>query len=204
MEKLLVFGGTFNPIHNGHLALYRHFAKKLGAHRVLLIPSHIPPHKRPTELASGKARMEMCRLATADDARVLVSDMELLRGGASYTSDTLRTLQRTYPHGELYLVVGSDMLFTLDTWHEAEAVMQMAVICALARHAGEYGALLQKTQELKERFGGRFLIDNAQVVDVSSTQVRQAVGLGANISALVPPPVEAYLRRNGIYSHADE
>ena len=203
MEKLLVFGGTFNPIHNGHIALYRHFADALHVNRVLLIPSRFPPHKQPTQLASGEARMEMCRLATRDDARVQVSDIELRRAGASYTVDTLRTLAAQYPGAQLYLIIGSDMLFSLNTWREAAEVMRLAAICALPRHEGELAAMRERACEWERRYGGRFLVDETRVIDISSTELRQMVARGEDISAYVPREVEAYLKRNGMY-HADE
>ena len=203
MDKLLVFGGTFNPIHNGHIRLYRHFADALDARRVLIIPAHIPPHKSTLELADGGQRMEMCRLATKDDDRVIVSDLELRRDGPSYTYDTLRAVAAKYPGTEICLIVGSDMLFTLNSWHKAAEVMRMATICALPRHSGEYGALSKRALEWEQAFGGRFFIEDVSALDISSTQLREMVKRGEDTSLYLPPEVEAYIKRNGIYGNAD-
>ena len=109
MEKLGVFGGTFNPIHNGHLSLCTQICDALGLSKVLLIPTAIPPHKRVDGLADGRHRLAMCRLAVQGDPRFFVCDLELRRQGNSYTADTLRELEEIYPNTRFFLLMGTDM-----------------------------------------------------------------------------------------------
>ena len=116
MEKLGVFGGTFNPIHNGHLSLCTQLSDALGLAKVLLIPTAIPPHKRATELADGGQRLAMCRLAVQGDPRFCVCDLELRRQGNSYTADTLRELEALYPDTRMFLLMGTDMFLPVQNW----------------------------------------------------------------------------------------
>lgn len=114
-RRLGVFGGTFNPIHNGHLRLLQGAREALELDRVLVIPTKQPPHKRPQQLASDEDRLAMCRLAVEGLSGVEVSDLEIRRGGLSYTADTLAELRRRYPDSTLYLLVGGDMFLTIDS-----------------------------------------------------------------------------------------
>lgn len=199
MRRMLIFGGTFNPIHRGHLHLYRHFADALAVDRVLIIPTKQPPHKQPHELASGADRLEMCRLAAQDDPRAEVSDLELRRAGPSYTVDTLEELHARYPGAELYLAVGSDMLLTLDRWWRRERIVQLAVICALARRPGEYELMQHKKEELERRFGGTYRVDQADILEISSTELRRKIKEHADLTPWLPPAVIDYIKRNGLY-----
>ncbi|WP_312641961.1 nicotinate (nicotinamide) nucleotide adenylyltransferase [Hydrogenoanaerobacterium sp.] len=199
MQKILIFGGTFNPIHLGHIRLYRHFADKLSVDKVLIVPAKIPPHKRPRELASAEDRIAMCRLAVQDDPRAEISDIELRRDAVSFTVDTLTQISADYKGAQLSLVIGSDMFFTLDLWREPEKIIGLAAICALARHPDEYDALLRKQQELQSKWGGHFVIDNTEVLDISSTQLRQMVKDQENLSSFLPEAVIEYIKTNGLY-----
>lgn len=199
MQKILVFGGTFNPIHLGHIHLYRHFERLLAVDKVLIIPAKTPPHKRAEELADGAHRLEMCRLAVQDDPLAEVSDMELRRSAVSYTIDTLKELAAAWQGAALYLVVGSDMFFTLEKWREPEKIVRLATVCALARRPNEYTALQKKAEELKRRYGGRFLLDNAEVLTISSTALRGLVKRGGDLAPSLPEAVARYIKTNGLY-----
>lgn len=199
MQKILVFGGTFNPIHLGHIHLYRHFADKLQVDKVLIVPAKIPPHKQPRELASGKHRIAMCKLAVEDDPRVVISDIELCRNAISFTVDTLVQIKNCFKNAQLYFVVGSDMFFTLDLWREPQKIMELATICALARKQNEYDALLQKQRQLQSKYNGSFIIDNADVLDISSTQLRRMMKEKKDLSFYLPAAVVQYIKTNGLY-----
>ncbi|MEG1760766.1 MAG: nicotinate (nicotinamide) nucleotide adenylyltransferase [Hydrogenoanaerobacterium sp.] len=201
MQKIIVFGGTFNPIHFGHIHLYRHFAKLVNADKAIIIPDYLPPHKAAKELASAEDRMEMCRLAVSDDKTAVVSDMELLRGGESYTAVTLEQLARQNQNALLYFVIGSDMLFTLSQWREPQKIVNLATICAAARHLNELEALQKKACELKKIYGGEFIIDNIDVLDISSTQLRLMIKEGKNLDKYLPSAVIKYIKMNGLYKN---
>ena len=196
--KLGIFGGTFNPIHNGHIELVRHFADLAQLDRVLLIPTGIPPHKVSRDLLSGERRLEMCSLATMDEDRIEVSDVELNRQGNSYTIDTLRALEELYPDAQLHLIMGADMLMCLDSWREYRGIIDRCVICAAARNDDSVKALMTKARELNIP-DGRVIISDERIMTVSSTEIREKIKQGISVSGLVPRAVEEYIISNGLY-----
>ncbi len=198
LERIAVFGGTFNPIHNGHIHIAESFAEILPADRVILIPTSVPPHKRTAELASAADRLAMCRLAARGRDRLEVSDLEIRRGGASYTSDTLLELRRINPDSPLFLITGEDMFLTLADWHCAETIFSLAAVCAAPRSEDGTAKLLQYAERL-ERLGAQTVVEPIEYLPVSSTMVREAVREEKDISQMVPAPVERYIRRNKLY-----
>lgn len=198
MRRLAVFGGTFNPIHRGHLSLCTQLADALEIPEVLLMPDRFPPHKEAPELVSGEHRLAMCRLASGEDPRLHASDLELTREGLSYTYLTLRQLSRVYPDRELYWFVGSDMLFTLLQWKCAEDFLPRAVFCAGARHPGEEKELEQAARAI-EQAGGRCRVVPCRVVECSSTEIRQGIAAGEDLSDLLPEGVWEYILRHHLY-----
>ena len=136
--RIGVYGGTFNPIHRGHLTAARAAADALGLEKVLLIPDNLPPHKAlPAGSATGEDRLAMCRLTAGEVPGMEVLDLELRRSGPSYTSDTLAELHAQYPDDELWLLVGSDMFLSLQEWHEPERILSLAGIAAFHRTRGD-------------------------------------------------------------------
>ena len=197
VRKLAIFGGTFNPIHNGHIHLARRFAELLRADIVLLIPTFTPPHKREDDLADGSARLAMCRLA-ADGLPLGVSDIEMRRGDRSYTSDTLRELKALYPGATMYFLMGEDMFLTLEQWHEPEVIFSLATICAAPRSKDGERRLREYASVLRAK-GARVRIEPIPYLPVSSTMVRQAVRKGESIEGMVPKAVADYIRENHLY-----
>lgn len=196
--RIGVYGGTFNPIHLGHLHILREFIKRLELQKVLLIPDGTPPHKAAEDLAAPEDRLEMCRIATRELRIVEVSPMELERPGKSYTSDTLTELHRLCPGDELYFLMGEDMFLTVDRWHDAGTILRLAVLCASPRSPEGLGRLLGKERELIE-LGARCRVEDIPFLDVSSTRVRELAGAGGDISGLVPEGVARYIREKRIY-----
>ncbi len=196
MTKIAVMGGTFNPVHNGHLHMAEQFAKLIGASLVLFIPTASPPHKNSHELASAEDRLAMCRLAC--EGRFEVSDLEIRRGGLSYTSDTLRSLKKTYPDSELYFITGEDMFLTLEQWHEPEVILSLATVCAAPRSWEGCGAL-EACAERMRKHGGKVLLADIDYLPISSTAVRIAVKSGMPIGEFVPPKIAEYIRSHHLY-----
>lgn len=203
MKKIAVFGGTFNPIHNGHLHLARRFALASGAQRVLFVPTFLPPHKRVPGLASPSDRLAMCRLAAAEGGPFEVSALEIERGGLSYTSDTLRELKKREPDSELFLITGEDMFLTLEDWHEPEAIFSLATVCAAPRSAAGMRRL-RGHEELLRKMGARTMVLDIPYLPISSTMVREAVRAGRSIDRLVPPAVAEYIHQNHLYTECGE
>ena len=190
--KIGVFGGTFNPPHNGHVRLAKAAADELKLDKLLVIPSCIPPHKIAAKLADGQERLEMCRLAFGCDPRFEVSPMELERGSRSYTVETLRELKALYPDSELYFIVGSDMLESFDKWYLWQEILSLSVLCAASREEG-YNPDLSRFGKLAERIK----IITLDPLEVSSTQIRNTAG---EVSPeLLDPKVAAYIREHGLY-----
>lgn len=198
------YGGTFNPIHLGHVHILKEFIARLALERVLLIPAGTPPHKPAPHLAAGADRAAMCRLAAEalPEARVEVSLMELERRGKSFTSDTLAQLHGEYPQDEFFFLMGEDMFLTVDRWHEAEAIFRLASLCASPRSPDGMEKLLAKKAEL-EALGARCFVEDIPFWDVSSTKVRELAAAGEDVAHLVPPKVAEYIAAHGIYAKSE-
>lgn len=191
-----IFGGSFNPIHNDHVRLALAFADEFGLDRVTLIPTFQTPLKDNSEIVGGEHRLAMCRLAAADHPQLEVSDVELRRGGMSYTSDTLAHFVAM--GDELYLIVGADMYVTLDRWHEFRYIFEHAVILVAMRDELDHNSISEKYQEYKV-YGCRTMMLSQRVGPLSSTAVRDAVREGADLTGMVDGRVEEYIRDNGLY-----
>ncbi len=193
--KIGIMGGTYNPPHIGHLHAAKAAREQLGLNKIILIPSNIPPHKElPKYTASAQARLEMTRLAAkAIDAEV--SDIEITRKGKSYTADTLEQLKELYPNDELYFIVGTDMLLTIDAWFEPHRIFKAAKIAAIARECDDKGKILAHIEKLKP-LGAEVHFVDCEPLPISSTELR------ANISGkreYLPEGVFDYISREHLY-----
>lgn len=199
--KLGIYGGTFNPIHSGHIHILREFIRRLSLDRVLLIPTGTPPHKAAPDLAGAEDRLAMCVLAATEitEAPVEVSRIEIDRGGKSYTADTLTALRGEYPTDEFFLLMGEDMFLTVDQWVRPEVICRQAALCVSPRSEdGEKRLLLQK-KKLEESLSARCVIEAIPYFPASSTEIRALAARGKSLSPLVPPEVEAYIAAHGLY-----
>ena len=202
MKKMGLFGGTFDPIHKGHISMALRLAQKLELDGVVLMPTFVPPHKIKENMASAEHRLAMCRLAAEEYPRLCVSDLELQRGGASFTVDTLTALSEQYPDTQWHLLVGADMFTTLRTWHRFADIAQMAVLCTIAREGTDTDKLMEYAAALRADSIDCF-VDVTPVEPYSSTQVRERITEGETAADLVGETVDAYIRANGLYRQAD-
>lgn len=204
--KIGVYGGTFNPPHLGHLTAARAVFELLGLDLLLLIPAGLPPHKElPAGSPTPEQRLEMTRLAgeqlgLGDKVRTL--DIELERGGRSFTSDTLAQLKARYPDSELWLLMGTDMFLTLQAWHEPEKILSLAGIAAFGRTEEDTEELFSAQREYLYKTYPQariFTLTIPGVIEVSSTELREklAKGEGGNLLA---PAVYGYILREGLYN----
>lgn len=196
-ERIAVFGGSFHPIHNGHLALAAHAMQSLCLDRVLFVVDRIPPHKTLAQGATDRQRVDMLRLATQHEPRFSVETMELYREGKSYTVDTLRELHLRMPEAELYFLMGTDMLLSFSTWRSPEEISKLATLVCTIRK-GQSGGEAEAAEELKERFGTNVIL-LSEVSPLSSTEVRARIADALPITGLVPPEEEHYIYLNGCY-----
>lgn len=193
--KTGLFGGTFNPVHTGHVNLVKNFKDELKLDRVLVIPTAVPPHKQAESLVSGEDRMEMCRLAF--DGIAEVSDVEIARGGRSYTVETLEELKKIYKDDDFYFLVGSDMLLSFRRWYRWEDILSMCTLCATDRDAEK-----TCTDADKDLFDRIIFCDFPKTV-VSSSMVREKLFSGESVLEFVPREVEKYIREKGLYNVCD-
>ncbi len=196
--KIAMFGGSFNPPHIGHFQIAEKFIKRLSLDRLLLVPAFIPPHKLGADMVSAEHRLNMCGFYEKYNDKITASDIEIKRGGRSYTVDTLKEIGEIYPDSELYLIVGADMYMSLQSWYRPEDICSLAKICTVSRNDDDVYELENHSRFLK-RFGCDSVILTDRVMAVSSTEVRKAVKDGASPSGLVLPEVYDYIRTHGLY-----
>ncbi len=172
--RIGIFGGTFNPPHVGHVEAAAQTIRALGLDKLLVIPDFVPPHKdMPALSPDGQERLELCKLAFAHVKHCKVSDMELARGGVSFTVETLRRVREKYPADRLYLLMGTDMLLSFTQWREYREIMKLAVLAVFARREEDRGAVDRAAADLRSRFGANVKVVPIHAVDVSSTRVRE-------------------------------
>jgi nicotinate-nucleotide adenylyltransferase len=192
-----ILGGTFNPPHVGHLVMVLEALDQLDLDRVLLMPVAQPPHKEALSDPGADVRLELCRLAIAGEDRVEVSDLEIERGGASYTVDTLRALHERDPEHALTFIVGGDMAYSLPSWREPEAVLELARLAVAERDGLRREDIAERLEPLHA--GDRVLFFDMPRIDLSSSAIRARVAAGRPIRYLVPDPVVDVIRARSLY-----
>ncbi len=201
-DQIGLYGGTFNPIHNGHLIVARAIAEQLGLHRLIFLPSASPPHKPNERLLDPEHRAEMIRLAIADEPRFESSDFDLTRSGPSYTFSTVTHFRKVLgPEAELHWIIGADSLAELTIWYRVSALVDACRIVTAAR-AGweeidwdELGDLLDEAQIGRLKAG----VLDTPVIEVSSTDIRDRIHQGLSIRFLVPDCVAVYIEKHALY-----
>jgi len=185
--RIGILGGSFDPIHHGHLILARAAREELGLDRVVFVPAHLSPHKTETKPASGDDRLAMVRLAIAGEDGFEASDIELKRPAPSYTVETLRQMQAAHPDDELVLLIGADNVEKFETWREPDEIQRLAKIAVLDRANHDVPHDWPVVRRL---------------VDISSTDIRARAGAGRSIRYLTPDSVCDYIAEHGLYRHA--
>ena len=199
MARIGIFGGSFNPPHLGHILAVEEFREKLALDTVLLIPAAVPPHKKLSANTPPAAlRLEMTRLAVRELPYALVSDIELRRGGTSYTADTLAALREEYPNDELFLLMGTDMLLSFSSWYHPERILSAATLAVAHRGKDRAEELAECAARLEQTYGGRVVTVENRCLPYSSTSVRAMLAFGCGESYLAPSVME-YIRENGLY-----
>ncbi len=199
MMKTAIFGGTFNPIHNGHLNVIENVLKELLPDRLILMPTHIPPHKNAKDLASDEARLEMCRIAASIYENVSVSDFEIKSEGKSYTVTTMEHLKSIYPDDELYFVMGSDMLLTFLSWYKPDRIMELCTLVCVCRSESDRKSAEESAERIREA-GGRCILIDCEAVEASSTEVRADLIAYNSSFGRIPDAVESYILENKLYN----
>ena len=199
MRKVGLFGGTFSPPHVGHRRALEYFIRQEGLSRVFVMPTFIPPHKVRSDMTGAEDRFEMCRLAFGDIPEVEVSDLEIRRGGKSFTALTLEALQK---EGErLVFLCGTDMFLTLERWKNPEIIFRLATICYVRRENDPETTLLlaKKEKDYAEKFGAKIIPIISDITEVSSSEIRFELESGASQSKYISQKVMEYIRKRGLY-----
>jgi len=202
--KVGFFGGTFDPVHNGHVNMVEDAIRFGGLDKLLVVPAGRTVHKPAERVSSAGMRYMMCHLAFSPCSHVEVSRIEVLREHGSYTIDTLRELKAALTgKDQLYMVCGADILFDILHWRSPEAILREIRILASLRPGHDRSGMEIRARELSDRYGAEITFFEARQTDVSSTAVREAVERSLPISGLVPPAVRRFIRMAGLYGPED-
>lgn len=196
--KIAVFGGSFNPVHNGHVAMIKALQRQFCFDKILIIPAGVPPHKSDADYAADRHRLKMCTLAFGEVPQVEVSDMELRADGVSYTYLTLQKLHRQYPDDRLHFICGSDMFFTLQNWREPEIIFSLADICAVPRDGASEDKMKLQKRNLESMGAVVHLCDYIIPPDASS-KIRLKLKSGESVAENLPKSVLDYIGDNKVY-----
>lgn len=202
--RIVLYGGSFNPPHKGHVAAARSVYEQLKPDKLLIIPTNIPPHKQlEADSPRPAERLAFCRLAFGDIPGAEVSDMEIRRKGKSYTSDTVDILRRKYPGAEICIVMGTDMFLSFRTWYRFEHMLETCTLAVLSRETDDRGEIAACKAELEREHSASILLVEHEPLPMSSTQIRAMLRAGEG-SALVPEKVYRRILRKGSYGAKPE
>ena len=198
--KIGIYGGTFNPVHKGHLNCLLSVIDSVSLDKIMVLPDRIPPHKSAAGLAKGRDRLNMCRLAFGSLNGVVVSDWELKQKGKSYTVQTLRYFKKENPDDELFLIIGSDMLLSFEKWFKYDEILHMATLLCVSRDDEDTEELLRlHAKKLVNEFGGNIKIVKTIPLEVSSTQIRKMIADNKDCSCYLDENVVKYIKNNKLY-----
>lgn len=199
-NRIGILGGTFNPVHNGHLMLALSAYEQYNLNMVWVMISPTPPHKSNSDILDISRRIDMVKLAICDYSDMLeFSDYELRREGYIYTADTLTLLNNEYPDNEFYFIMGGDSLRDIEKWYMPQVVMDNAVILAAVRNDMDLSAVVGQISYLETRFGADIRLLKTENIPISSTVIRNNIKNNISIAGMVPRKVEEYIKNNNLY-----
>jgi nicotinate-nucleotide adenylyltransferase len=197
--RLGIMGGTFDPIHYGHLVAAETARTEFSLDKVLFIPTGNPPHKQENQVTSAELRFEMVRQAIHDNINFGISRLEIDRDGPSYTIDTLRLLHQKYPAIELFFITGTDALKEIFFWREAEEILRLTHFIAASRPGFEARGFLKQAVEDHPEAEGRIHLLEVPALAISSTDIRARLRSGQSVRYLMPEPVRLFIQNLGLY-----
>jgi nicotinate-nucleotide adenylyltransferase len=203
-KRVGIMGGTFDPIHIGHLILGECAYEQFGLDQVLFMPSGNPPHKATRQDGAGRqARLEMTALAIADNPHFSVDLEEIFRSGYTYTNETLQILKRMHPDTDYYFIIGGDSLMALDSWRKPDIICQNCVLLVAVREDAELASMKEQIARLKSRYGADIHLLHTPRIDVSSTQLRDWCRQHRSLRYYIPDSVIQYIEANHVYVDED-
>ena len=195
--KTGIYGGSFNPVHNGHMHLAETAMKEFGLDRIYFVPCRISPHRFDGDYVSGADRLEMLRLACGNRQEFQVSRYELENQRTSYSIYTVEHFRRKFPDDELFLLVGSDMLLSFEKWYRFEDILKNVTLAVISRNQGDRNILIEKAQKLGEY--GRIIIGKSAPLVISSTEIRKKIAKNENYSCYLDENVVQYIKSENLY-----
>lgn len=204
MKKVGIMGGTFNPIHNGHLLIAENAYDQLQLDEVRFIPTGKSPHKQHQTITDGVHRMRMVELAIADHAGFVADDRELRAESLSYSYVTLEQLHQEQPQWELFFIMGGDSLRDFKTWRSPERICACASLAVAVRDACDVKQLQLYAEELKQLYQAKVYLLQTPNLSVNSSEIRARVAAGQTIRYQVPEPVRMYVQEHGLYETVDK
>ena len=192
-----ILGGTFDPIHLAHLKLAEYALEELELEKVIFMPASIPPHKMDKNITDECHRLRMTELAVLYNSRFEVSDMELHMNGASYTARTLSILKQS--HDKLVFILGADSYMALDTWYQPQVIMEKAEIACACRDDVSQNMLYERSLLYKQKYNAVSHILRMPDTEISSTNIRELIADGKDVSEFLPEPVYNYIKENRLY-----
>lgn len=200
MPRLILFGGTFDPIHKGHMLLAREVFQRFAADKLILMPTYQPPHKASAQKATSKERYEMCALAVEELPGAVASDHEISQGGVSYSFFTVEWLRKTYPGWEICFLMGGDMLLSFEHWYKWREILSSCILLANPRTLEpEERAILESKAEWLRGEGGKVEIFDLKPFPISSGEIRTLAAEGKEFACYLPDSVVQYLHTHKIY-----
>lgn len=200
-ERIGILGGSFNPVHLGHLILAQNALESFDLERVLFMPCHIQPLKEPGAMASSVHRAAMLEAAIMDNLQFELLDIELRRGGTSYAVDSVANIRRLYPDAEIFFIIGADSLPELHKWRRIYDLLDMCQFATLARPGVDLADFSADTLNLRDPWPERLLklVAPGRMIEISSSDIRYRLAEGMSIHYLVPQPVEMYIMEHSLY-----
>lgn len=195
--KIGIMGGTFNPIHHGHLILSEYIRLEASLDKIIFIPTGYPPHK--SDVLNGKTRLKMVDLAIEDNPFFISSDMEINRSYPSYTIDTIEELNKIYLNARLYMIIGSDSLFSLSSWKDYPKLLKQVNFIVADRFRLGHNDVENEIERLNDKFASHIVSFDNPIIDISSTSIRYRIKMGLSIKYLVPGIVEDYIYKLNLY-----
>jgi nicotinate-nucleotide adenylyltransferase len=199
MKKVGILGGTFNPIHNGHLALAEHAYEQAVLDYILFMPLMNPPHKSNRDIVYADHRLNMVRMAIENKPHFVLSDLELKRPGKTYTSDTLKILKENEPDTEYFFIVGADSFMMMSQWMEPQTIFRLSSIIVGGRGQYTQEQLEEKAEYFEKTYGGKIIFLDMPLVEISSETIRECIKNGKSIRYYVPDKVEEYIIKYKLY-----
>ncbi len=198
-EKIAIYGGTFNPPHIAHIRACKAFYEKIKPDKLLVIPDFLPPHKDVSDGVTSEDRLEMTRLAFEDMPNAEVSDMEIKRGGRSYTAITLSELKTD--ENKLYFLCGTDMFLSLESWYRPDMIFSLATICYVRRESEiENDKRLADAERLyREKYNADIIPIVIEALELSSSEIREKIKQKSDVLDFIPKNVNNYIQNRGIY-----